>query len=236
MGTAEEGTRAAQARAQSLLIMSTGSGEEADEEADLELLLGSIRRTVLTVPLDRAVPAAGQFDQDPLALILEDEEDEGGGDGSDGEGGEHEEHGGHDAGAGGGGGAASGSGVPAIVPIRFTAADVPQAFSHFTYAYTKRRMLVCDLQGVLDEVASPPVFELTDPVIHYSSRSGRRQVFGKTDRGGRGVSSFFRTHECSELCKAMRRTWWVPPAPRRQGAAGVTATSEAARLPAGAGW
>lgn len=45
--------------------------------------------------------------------------------------------------------------------------DIPQAFSHFTYRFTKRRLLVCDLQGVLTQSASGQAsFEFTDPVIH----------------------------------------------------------------------
>jgi len=47
-------------------------------------------------------------------------------------------------------------------------ADIPQAFSHFTYRYTKRKLLVCDLQGVLS--GTSPLLELTDPVIHFRSR------------------------------------------------------------------
>ncbi|KAJ1482862.1 hypothetical protein T484DRAFT_1802619 [Baffinella frigidus] len=54
--------------------------------------------------------------------------------------------------------------------------DIPQAFSHFTYIYTKRKKLVCDLQGVLNEACTPPLFELTDPVIHYKSDTGRSKV------------------------------------------------------------
>jgi len=50
--------------------------------------------------------------------------------------------------------------------------EIPQAFSCFTFFFTQRRMLVCDLQGVLDTSQSPPLFEFTDPVIHYKSRSG----------------------------------------------------------------
>ncbi len=55
--------------------------------------------------------------------------------------------------------------------------------------------------------STPPLFELTDPVIHYSSGSGRRQVFGRSDRGKKGMQDFFKTHQCSELCRAVRRTW-----------------------------
>ena len=49
----------------------------------------------------------------------------------------------------------------------FDLADVPQAFSCFTYHYTKRRVLACDLHGILDTSVTPPVFRMTDPVVHY---------------------------------------------------------------------
>eukprot|EP00966_Prymnesium_polylepis_P156445 3614674-Prymnesium_polylepis.1 len=84
-------------------------------------------------------------------------------------------------------------------------ADIPQAFSHFTYRYTRRRVLVCDLQGVLS--THPPRFEFTDPVIHFSSRSNRRNVFGRTDRGLKGVHDFFASHKCGPLCRALNRRW-----------------------------
>ena len=84
--------------------------------------------------------------------------------------------------------------------------DYPQAFSHYSYRCTNRKMIVCDLQGVLDVKKRPPVYELTDPVIHYSSkkeggRGGRR--FGRTDLGESGVNMFFTTHQCNELCKLL---------------------------------
>jgi len=47
---------------------------------------------------------------------------------------------------------------------------------------------VCDLQGVFNVSANDLVFELTDPVIHYTSNTGREKVFGRTDKGkGRPV-------------------------------------------------
>ena len=57
------------------------------------------------------------------------------------------------------------------VPISFTTADIPQAFSCFSYRFSARKYLVCDLQGVLDGRSSPMCFELTDPVIHYRSNT-----------------------------------------------------------------
>jgi hypothetical protein len=81
--------------------------------------------------------------------------------------------------------------------------DVPQAFSHFTWVETKRKMLVCDLQGVLDDSSSPPVLELTDPVIHYVSKKGRKNVHGRTDHGQKGVERFFCTHRCNAVCRLL---------------------------------
>ncbi|CAM9472532.1 unnamed protein product [Choristocarpus tenellus] len=88
------------------------------------------------------------------------------------------------------------------------AGDFPQAFSHFSYVHTKRKMLVCDLQGILSKVQPPVdgrsgVFELTDPVIHYKSTKGRRQVYGHTDMGMKGVQEFFKTHMCNDVCQLL---------------------------------
>jgi Alpha-kinase family/von Willebrand factor type A domain len=79
-----------------------------------------------------------------------------------------------------------------------------QAFSHFTYLFTNRKVLVCDLQGVLNTDSVPPKFELSDPAIHYRSWKGRRAVFGNTDKGQEGISSFFRTHKCTKICEHMK--------------------------------
>ena len=57
---------------------------------------------------------------------------------------------------------------------------VPQAFSHFTYIVSEKRKLVCDLQGVYNEVDG---FVLTDPVgdkymmlIYYDDPVGDRYM------------------------------------------------------------
>jgi len=94
--------------------------------------------------------------------------------------------------------------------ISFTTADIPQAFSCFSYRFSGKRFLVCDLQGVLDVTSSPPCFELTDPVIHYRSRTDRRGVFGRTDRGPKGIDNFYKTHQCTELCRALMKEWINP--------------------------
>ena len=78
---------------------------------------------------------------------------------------------------------------------------IPQAFSHFTYHHSNRKLLVCDLQGVFNADTCPPTYELTDPVIHYKSSIGRKNTFGRTDCGKQGISDFFRSHICNPLCK-----------------------------------
>ncbi|KAL3942710.1 MAG: hypothetical protein SGBAC_003155 [Bacillariaceae sp.] len=82
--------------------------------------------------------------------------------------------------------------------------DYVQAFTHFTYLFTARQVMVCDLQGVYNHDLVPPTFELTDPAIHYRSNRGRRHVFGRTDDGEAGMDKFFDTHKCSQVCKMMQ--------------------------------
>jgi hypothetical protein len=89
-------------------------------------------------------------------------------------------------------------------------ADIPQAFSHFTYRLTKRKNLVCDLQGVLttDDVQHKNMFRLTDPVIHHhSSIKGSKNMYGRTDRGKKGMYDFIKTHKCTDLCRMLKRKW-----------------------------
>jgi hypothetical protein len=76
--------------------------------------------------------------------------------------------------------------------------DVLLAFSHYTYVYSQRDILVCDLQGVLTH-SSPMCFELTDPAIH-SKETGQ---FGRTDHGRKGMNLFFNTHKCNPLCEIL---------------------------------
>ena len=84
--------------------------------------------------------------------------------------------------------------------------DYIQAFTHFTYLYTNQQVMVCDLQGVYNSDMVPSVFELTDPAIHYRSKSGERNVFGRTDAGEVGMDLLFKTHRCSQVCRYMKLT------------------------------
>ena len=77
--------------------------------------------------------------------------------------------------------------------------DFVQAFSHWVYFTTDQRLLICDLQGVLNEEGRHPKFELTDPCI--CSRGLRRwERFGRTDTGMRGIRLFRMSHVCNNVC------------------------------------
>ncbi|KAL9181137.1 hypothetical protein ACHAXT_009942 [Thalassiosira profunda] len=74
-----------------------------------------------------------------------------------------------------------------------------QAFSHWVYEHTDHKMIVVDLQGVLNEEGRYPEFQLTDPAI--CTRLGER--FGKTDMRLRGIRRFCTTHRCGTVCKGL---------------------------------
>jgi len=120
---------------------------------------------------------------------------------------------------------------PNIQKINIRDEDIPQAFSHYTHRKSKRKDLVCDLQGVLAyKTNGRKVFEMTDPVIHYKPKKGSLKInnlsaaviglngeatiseqkdheFGRTDHGSQGQSDFFDTHQCSELCQFINKNW-----------------------------
>eukprot|EP00956_Cyclotella_meneghiniana_P014028 scaffold20770_cov60-Cyclotella_meneghiniana.AAC.1 len=80
---------------------------------------------------------------------------------------------------------------------------VMQAISHFSYHASSGQFVLCDLQG---GVYSNAVV-LTDPVI-----LSRNKMYGVTDLGPEGISSFFSNHVCNEFCKA---SWSKPTDQRR---------------------
>ena len=77
-----------------------------------------------------------------------------------------------------------------------------QAFSHWVYVQSNCHMVVCDLQGVLNEEGRYPEFLLTDPAIcTSSSKSGSR--YGKTDMKLNGIRRFISTHRCGIVCRGL---------------------------------
>lgn len=68
---------------------------------------------------------------------------------------------------------------------------ISQAFSHFTWQYTKGYLMIVDLQGV--------VGKLTDPQIHCMDS----KKYGKGNLGYLGMIKFFLTHTCNQYCLAL---------------------------------
>eukprot|EP00992_Anisonema_acinus_P009587 TRINITY_DN5794_c0_g1_i1.p1 TRINITY_DN5794_c0_g1~~TRINITY_DN5794_c0_g1_i1.p1 ORF type:complete len:536 (+),score=100.54 TRINITY_DN5794_c0_g1_i1:61-1668(+) len=69
--------------------------------------------------------------------------------------------------------------------------NTPQAFSHFTYEYTRHKLIVVDIQGVQDIY--------TDPQIHTADGIG----YGVGNWGQEGFERFFETHTCNALCRGL---------------------------------
>lgn len=68
--------------------------------------------------------------------------------------------------------------------------NTPQAFSHFTFEFSKEQLLICDIQGVNDIY--------TDPQIHSYEH---RELFGDGNLGPRGIARFLASHKCNPICK-----------------------------------
>tara|TARA_B100000795_G_scaffold240274_1_gene202376 strand:- start:97 stop:558 length:462 start_codon:yes stop_codon:yes gene_type:complete len=78
----------------------------------------------------------------------------------------------------------------------FETEDIPQAFSHFTYAQSDKTKLICDIQGVWNKMDG---FILTDPVVHTKAK----RSMGATDKGTIGMKKFFVSHVCGPLCRRL---------------------------------
>lgn len=89
----------------------------------------------------------------------------------------------------------------------------PQAFSHYTYEKSGKRLIVVDLQGILVEHKDGrKKYLLTDPAIHQRRRhrpgvvgvtSHTRHALGRTDQGNLGIQAFFNTHVCTDTCRLL---------------------------------
>ena len=74
-----------------------------------------------------------------------------------------------------------------------------QAFSHYSWAKSKKKLVICDLQGV---VQGNKIF-LTDPAIHCIDYMALQPKTGGSNLGHPGIKKFFFTHKCNEVCQKM---------------------------------
>uniref|UniRef100_A0A671KP72 Transient receptor potential cation channel subfamily M member 6-like n=1 Tax=Sinocyclocheilus anshuiensis TaxID=1608454 RepID=A0A671KP72_9TELE len=71
------------------------------------------------------------------------------------------------------------------------------AFSHWTYEYTNRELLVLDLQGVGADLTDPSLIRVDD-----KSSSGE-MAFGPANLGDDAIQSFVIKHTCNSCCKKL---------------------------------
>jgi hypothetical protein len=75
--------------------------------------------------------------------------------------------------------------------------EVVQAFSHWTYVASGKRLMVVDCQGCFNSGSNK--FLLTDPAIHCTTLLR----FGGTNMGTTGFKNFFKTHRCNDVCRGI---------------------------------
>ncbi|KAM4616830.1 transient receptor potential cation channel subfamily M member 6 [Polymixia lowei] len=68
------------------------------------------------------------------------------------------------------------------------------AFSHWTYEYTCREVVVLDIQGVGEELTDPSVIRAED------QSSGGEMLFGPDNLGDAAINSFLWKHTCNASC------------------------------------
>ena len=100
---------------------------------------------------------------------------------------------------------------------RIEISEIPQCFSHFSWSVSDGQQLVCDVQGIWNEVDG---FLLTDPVIHDV-----RKKNGMTDRGRNGIDNFFKSHICGPLCQRLGLKTYDAMAAARQALTDISSSS-----------
>jgi hypothetical protein len=80
--------------------------------------------------------------------------------------------------------------------------DFLQAFSHWVYFSSNQKLLLCDLQGILNEEGRHPHFQLTDPCICSKPSQGRKR-YGRSDMRTRGFRMFLKNHKCNKVCTGL---------------------------------
>ncbi|KAM9391501.1 transient receptor potential cation channel subfamily M member 6 [Pholidichthys leucotaenia] len=72
------------------------------------------------------------------------------------------------------------------------------AFSHWTYEYSCREMVVLDIQGVGDELTDPTVIMADDQSV-----SRGEMLFGPDNLGAAAINGFLEKHHCNTCCSRL---------------------------------
>ncbi|XP_037831421.1 transient receptor potential cation channel subfamily M member 6 isoform X4 [Kryptolebias marmoratus] len=73
--------------------------------------------------------------------------------------------------------------------------DMLLAFSHWTYEYSWRELLLLDIQGVGEELTDPTVI-----MADYQSGGRNEMLFGPDNLGDAAISGFLQKHTCNFCC------------------------------------
>ena len=74
--------------------------------------------------------------------------------------------------------------------LKFEMNALVQAFSHFSFHFSKGKLVIVDIQGIKNI--------MTDPAIQSIE-----QAFGSTDLGTYGIYKFLKNHQCTKYCKLL---------------------------------
>lgn len=104
----------------------------------------------------------------------------------------------------------SGSGCSSSPACRLNIRELLEAFVHFTHQASGGQLVICNLEGLENEVGR---VILKTPVIHSQHR-----LYGETDQGPRGIQEVMSQHVCNPLCRqvlGLPRSMSAPLPPRR---------------------
>lgn len=85
-------------------------------------------------------------------------------------------------------------------------AEMLAALCHFSYHHSNGEYILSNFKGVKngpDHEEKPNTFHLTTPSFHSKTRA-----YGSTDMGETGIQEFFKTHQCSAICKNFDSVGW----------------------------
>eukprot|EP00929_Paragymnodinium_shiwhaense_P112476 TRINITY_DN80732_c0_g1_i1.p1 TRINITY_DN80732_c0_g1~~TRINITY_DN80732_c0_g1_i1.p1 ORF type:complete len:1469 (+),score=348.55 TRINITY_DN80732_c0_g1_i1:95-4501(+) len=82
--------------------------------------------------------------------------------------------------------------------------ELAQAFSHYTFEMSCRRLMVLDVQGVFVKRRRDQLI-LSDPQVVSRERDeiGGHSQFGPGDTGKKGMIDFFKKHRCGPTCRML---------------------------------